>query len=104
MPVSSVGHLPARSRRWRRLLPEHKGTELAQKPVVITLGDCTGPTAQLRIDGFAYKLLDDTPSHIDVTAVFDELALEHALERGVGHCLRQPLHPPQFEDLRAKVQ
>src|SRR5262245_60208349 len=104
MPALLVGHQSARGRRHRRLLPEDKGAELTQKPVVVALGHRTGPAAQLYVDGFADKLLDDAPSHIDVTAVLDELAFEHTLQLSVASRLGQPLHPAYFEDFGAEVQ
>jgi hypothetical protein len=61
-------------------MPEDKGAELAQESVVVALGDATGPAAQLGIDGFVDELFDDAPAHVDVAAVLDELAREHALQ------------------------
>src|ERR1700730_9077194 len=104
MPLSSIGHLPARRRRPRRFTPQHKGAELTEKSAVVAFGDGAGPAAQLGPDRLGHKLFDDAAAHIDVAAVFDKLALEYALEIGVGYRVRQSLHPGEFDDLRSQVE
>src|ERR1700730_936929 len=104
MPVSSIGHLPARSRWRRRLAPKDKGAQLSQEPAIVTLGDGARPPAQIGLDRLMHKLFDDAPAHIDVAAVLDELALEHAFELRVAERFRQALHPPELDNFRAQVQ
>src|SRR5215831_10860249 len=104
MPASSICHLAARRRRRRSLAPKHKGAELAQKPAVVALGDSARPAAQIGLHRFLDELFDDTPAHIDVAAVFDELALEHAFELRVGERRREPLHPAELEDLGPQIE
>src|SRR5215468_7182579 len=101
MPASSICHLAARR---RSLAAEHKGAELAQKPAIVALGNRTGPAAQIGLDGLFDKLFDDAPAHIDVAAVFDELAIEHAFELRIGERRREPLHPAELEYLGTQIE
>src|SRR5689334_8254196 len=103
MPIPSIRYLAARRRGRRRLAPEHEGAKLAQKPAVVAFGDGASPLAQLGLYRLFYELLDDAPAHIDVAAVFDELALENALQFGVGEHVDQTLHPAEFEDLGSQI-
>src|SRR5260370_32693322 len=104
MPVSSIGHLSA-GRRWRRrLAPKDKGAQLSQEPAIIPLGDGARPAAQFGLDWLAYELFDNAPTHVDVAAVLDELALEHAFELRVAERFHQPLHPAELDDFRAQIQ
>src|SRR5262249_50023563 len=101
---ASICHLTTRRRRCWRLLAQDKSAQFAKVPVVITLGDIARPAAKLSIYRLGDKLLDNAPTHIYVTAVLDELALEHAFELRIGSGLRQPLHPAELEDFGTEIE
>src|SRR5690349_3572997 len=103
MPILSIRYLGTRLVRDRRFAPEHEGAEIAQKPAVIGIGDVASLLAPLVLHRLFYELLDDAPAHIDVAAVFDELAFEDALQFGVGDRFGQALHPAEFEDLGPQI-